>query len=319
MATVEDVATLVLGATDVSADRPIPIHTVAKWVDQRYKQLCARVRFRNKRRIGVLNVPATLNTGTVTATRDSATIALSAAADAVVTSAVIGRHIRVSTVWYKITAYATPNITIETAFTENTVTAGGYTILAREVLLDTDARWLGKVVHQRLRTTVEQRSLHALDWAAPDRVLASGGPYYYAESGRDVTTGAMILQLYPGTTTSETLNYVYWSKPSDLILTSTIPEPTDEYVLREGVLIDLFRYRASQELNAGRQDVAGFWRNESRSQVTSWEREVMEAIRADRGTDDITMMMQVLGQSISGGRGDIYDAKTELFARGNRP
>ena len=94
-----------------------------------------------------------------------------------------------------------------------------------------------------------------------------------------------------------------------------IPTEVDAYVLKEGALIDAFRYRMSQEANANRIEAAGFWRNESRAQETKWEQYIMEAARTDRGVDDVTFMLNYLGISGHGGY-DIIDAHDEVWIRG---
>jgi len=179
-------------------------------------------------------------------------------------------------------------------------------------------KWLGRFVFPRRRIEVQNRSLNMLDWGAPDRVLASGGPWYWAENGRD-ENGAVQIELYPGSSQREVLYYTYWESPQELTLLDELPKPIELYVLREGALIDLYRYRASQEANAGRHDVAGYWRNESRAQSTSWEREIMDAIRSDRSVDDVSFIYQFLGQDVRGGSYDVQNARDEIYIRGARP
>jgi hypothetical protein len=318
MATVEDVASLAISAVDVSAERPLGILQVAKWVDQRYRELAGRVRFRQLRKVGAIDIPAAILTGTVTATEGSATLVADGDAQtAIGATNIVGRHIRMHAVWYEITAYAAPNITIATPYAELAGAGLGFLLLPRFHTLDASARWLGKFVFPRRRRTLEMRAAEALDRTAPERLLASYGPLYVAEAP-NATSGAKRVELYPYTKTEETIYYTYWAIPTTLVLDTVIPQEVDPYVLREGVLIDVYRYRASQEANAGKADLAAYWRNEQRAQTTSWESQIMQATRADRGQDDVGFIYHILGLGTVWNR-DIATARDEIWARGNRP
>lgn len=322
MATVEDVAALALSAVDVTAERPIGIAQVGRWVESRYRELVARTRFRHLRRVGTIAVPAALDTGTVTVVAGSTSVTLDATAQAAVAAAggnaaITGRFLRLHTVWYEIASYAAPTITLATAYSEADVTAGGYLLLARFHTLTADVRWLGKFVFPRRRRVLTPFALHDLDRIAPERQITSDGPWYVAEAA-NASTGAKRVELYPYSLTAETISFVYWAIPAATTLDTVLPSEVDPYVLREGVLIDLYRYRASQEANAGRIEAAGYWRNEARAQATSWERQIMDAAKADRGQDDVSFIFNVLGLG-RGGRRDIVTASDEVWARGRRP
>lgn len=332
MATVEDVATLALSAVDVSAERPIGTPVVALWVMQRYRELTNRTRFRHLRRVGVLNIPAAINTGTVTATLGSTAVTADAAAQAAITaaggaSAITDRFIRLSSnaVWYEIESYSAPTITLATPFTQDDITDSGFLILPRFQVLNSAARWLGTFVFPRRRRVLGMRSYMDYDRTAPERMLTSDGPWFVAEATNQPadtlnlgTAGAKRVELYPYSLTEETVYYVFWAIPDALALTDTLPQEIDPYVLREGVLIDIFRYRASQAANAGRIEEAGYWRNESRAQSTSWEDQIREAAKADRGMDDVSFILHTSGLGTTWGR-DIVNARDFVWAQGNRP
>ena len=83
--------------------------------------------------------------------------------------------------------------------------------------------------------------------------------------------------------------------PPELARDSLIPIGIDSYVLREGALIDIMRYESAKAMQAGNVEAAAFWRNEYRAQSTSWERNILEAARTDKGSDDMTMILESHG------------------------
>lgn len=334
MATVEEVAGLALSAVDVNAERPIGLPQVGKWVVERYRELVAKSRFRHLRRLGSLRLPAAISDGTVTVTNNSATVVLDADAQAAVTAAGLGAStlgtgdwfVRFSSsIWYPVSTYAAPNLTLGNVYTEETTVGNGWLLLKHLHPLAADARWLGKFVYPRRRRALEMRSLHMLDYSAPERQLTAAGPWYVAEATNVPSTttdlgtaGRKRVELYPYSTVDDSVYYTYWALPSELGLTDSLPAEIDPYVLREGVLIDVYRYRASQMANAGNIEAAGYWRNESRAQATSWKDQLMDATKADRGQDDVSFILHATGL---GGidRRDIVTARDEVYARGNRP
>lgn len=337
MATVEEVAALALSAVDVSAERPIGLPQVGVWVVQRYREIVSKARFRQLRQIGSLTLPVAVLTGTCSVVAGSTTVALDAMATAAITAAGLGtstlgtldwyiRFAGQTATWYPITSYTSPNLTLSNAFTGAAdVTDGTFILLKRFHRLDVSARWMGKFVFPRRRRALELRSLHMLDYAAPERQLTADGPWYVSEATNvpagttDLgTAGAKRVELYPYSVTAETLYYTFWAIPDALALTDTIPQEIDPYVLREGVLIDIYRYRASQSANGGDVNGAGYWRNEARAQATSFKEQIQDAARTDRGQDDISFIYHTLGLG-GGTRRDIVTAYDEVWARGSRP
>lgn len=330
MATVEDAASLVLAAVDVSADRPIGIQLVVRWLNLRYQALVSRTRFRQLRKIGAITIPDAITAGAVTVTEGSTSVTADADLQTAITAAggagaIVGRHLRVHTVWYEIDAYAAPTITLTNAYTEEDETDAAFVLLPRFHALATEARWMGTFVYPRRRRRLRMQSLVGLDIGNPERQLTGDGPWYVAEATpvpSDTlnlgTAGAKRVELYPYSRTSETIYYTYWSVPTAFVLDDELPREIDPYVLVEGALIDLFRYRASQAANGGRIEEAGYWRNESRAQATSWERQIMDASKADRGNDDVSFIYHTLGLSSFDTR-DIQTARDEVWARGSRP
>lgn len=312
MATVEQVATEVLAAVDSSAG----LVQAGNWVAQRYRQFASKARLRHLREVGELVIPATITAGTVTATRGSTSVTADATAQAALSSSIVGRSIRVRSAWYKISAYSAPTITLSSAFSEDTATGSGYVVAQRFSSLGTDVRWLGTFVHMRLRTALRNVSPTVLDHYYPDRVLATSFPLYWAETSENDTTKAKQVEIYPYSDQSEIIHYVYWKEPSILALTDEIPSHIDSSLLREGALIDLFRFKMAQSADRGQVELAALWRNESQVQRTLWERMCLNAMKQDRGVEDISLILHRAGINPYG---DIVDARGEVYARGNRP
>lgn len=312
MATVEQVATEVLAAVDSSAG----LVQAGNWVGQRYRQFASKARLRHLREVGELVIPAVITAGTVTATQGSTSVTADATAQAALSSVIVGRSIRIRAVWYKISAYSAPTITLTSAFSEDSGAGLGYHVAQRFSSLATDVRWIGTLVHMRLRTALRNVSASVLDHYYPDRVLTSSYPLYWAEVGENDTTKAKQVEVYPYSTQAEIIHYVYWKEPSVLTLSDEIPSHCDSSLLREGALIDLFRFKMAQSADRGQVELAALWRNESQVQRTLWERMCLNAMKQDRGVDDVSFVLQKSGLHPYG---DIVDARGEVYARGNRP
>jgi hypothetical protein len=133
------------------------------------------------------------------------------------------------------------------------------------------------------------------------------------------SSGDLQVEFYPYADDSEIIHYVYWNMPSTLSITTTIPPQIDPQVLREGALIDLYRFMKAKALSMGQVDVAALLRNDEQAQMTRWERIIQEARRADRGIDDTAFILKHYGNDWGRGiRGDITDARDEIFYRANR-
>ena len=80
-------------------------------------------------------------------------------------------------------------------------------------------------------------------------------------------------------------------------------------------------YNASKMATPGagfNLEAAAYWRNEYRSQMTTWERIILDVGKNDKGVDDLTFMLQ-MSRSRGYGPGDIRNAHDEVWSRGNRP
>jgi hypothetical protein len=150
MATVDELARDIVGSLALSEAYLIAV----RWIDNRYKQLCSRVRFKHKRKIGEVQIPATYDTGTVTTTRDST--AVTGASTVWDTTPGNGAQtdwwIKPSSAWYKVSSVTNDTaLVLATAFSEDAVAAGSYSLVKRYHSLNATARWLGDFVLTRLR------------------------------------------------------------------------------------------------------------------------------------------------------------------------
>mgnify|MGYP001592307605 CR=1 FL=1 len=314
MATVEEAARGVVAALN-----GISYLLAAQWVADRYKQVFAKTRARHLRRVEQLYIPAAINTGTATFTRDSDIVTGNAAAQAVWTSDLVGRYIRGSIVWYKIiTVLPGPQLKIEKKFAEDTQSAVAYYIVSRFNALPPDARWVGDgIVAMRTRRPLQKLSIEELAIEAParDRVGAQASVYSEGQSVIDANGKVCkSLEIYPYMTTSEVYSYVVYPAPPKLKLMDQLPPEIDEHVLREGALVDAFRFKMAQAIEAGQIEAAATWRNEMRTQETKWKTWMDDAVRADRGVDDLTFILKRANSPITS-RDDITNAYDYVMSR----
>lgn len=288
-----------LGAVDTAAGYIL----ACQWVAERYSTLCSRTRFKHLRRVFEVTVPANIDDGTVTVASGSTSVTGDATASAVWTDAVVGRHIRLYTTWYEIeginrSVAAAVVLSLRSPYADQTAGAGlSYKISARRVALDPSVRWLGDFVNMYSRTPLQKRSLSSLDMEWPDRPQTGFGPYSWTELWADEVAAVAdaspkIIEFYPYPDIDTVVNYAAWMKPPVLPMDARIPDSIDPEVLKEGVLIDVMRWNASKAANSGNIEAAAYWRNEYRMQSTTWERSVLQAIATDRGTDDVSLILE---------------------------
>lgn len=292
----------------------------AKWVDNRYKEMLATVKFRSHRVIGELSLPAVVPTSsegsTVDATRGSTGITGtdSTWATSPTTSPGDDWYFRARSAWYRIASVTSNTVlTLDSAFAEDDVDDGSYSIVKRYHSLASDARRLGTFVHSRLRTDLESISLDELNIIAPGRILVGSIPRYVAEVGTD-SDGYKSVEIYPPPTKTELLYYVYWKQPTSLTVNGDIPQYIDPYVLKEGTLVDLYRFEKAASLRKGNVEAAATWANEEHKQRTRWRGMLKDARKADRGVDDVTLILDMMVNSRRGRWPDITTAREDVLA-----
>lgn len=287
MATIFEIARSSLAAINTDAN----VLLASKWVNDRFRQLASRARLRSLRRVGSLVISAPVIAGVATITRGSKFVTGDATAQAAWSTSLTGQHFKALVVWYEIINVQGNQLELEQPFAEDDVTAGAYKVVQRYTTLDKDARWLGDFLHIRRRRRIDRVSLPELNIHAPERQSVGTGPYVYVET-TSTPEGGKRVEMYPYPSLSEFISYVFWSVPSDMGPHEHVPVTVDPYMLKEGTLIDIMRYESAKAARMGQENMAAFWRNEYRAQATTWERTMLEAIRADRGSDDMTFMLE---------------------------
>lgn len=297
MATVDEVARQAL--TAVGSDAGVLLAT--KWASERYRQLSNRTKFRHLRRIGELVIPADINAGTVDCVEGSDVIVGDATAVAAWTPDIVGRYFRGRRNWYRIALVDTANnrLRLESVFTEDDATDVGYHIVPQRVRVSDTVRQLGDFVHMRLHRKLVSTGLTAMNMEHPARIVIAGsGPEVVIEIGDDLD-GCKQVEFYPYCTSQEMIRYVYWPVAAELRAGDTLPRELDEAVLRDGVLIDVMRFEMSKALKANQPEVAATWRNEARTQETTWQNRIDEAVKADRALDDVTLILHTRGRPVA--------------------
>lgn len=315
MPTLESIAAQVVASVGGEIGYPL----VAEWVKARYQQVATRVKLKHLRQLGQVNIPAAITTGTATAVRGLDFIAISDVTAAAFPPSLAGWFIRVETVWHEVLDYmptATStvyHIRLKAPYTESVgVTGSAYTLVSRYTPVDPRAAWLGNSwVHARHRRPLTRTTMDRLNLLAPYRPLVgTGGPQWIAE-GPEIN-GVKTVEVYPYTTTVEALFYVYWQDVPEVSLTEELSARMKPYALKEGALIDCYRYLMNQALQKDKVDVAGFYRNEMRTQETMWERYFKELVQSDQGEEDGQMILKTLRGNH--GSGDIKNARDQVWS-----
>ena len=308
MATVAEVARSLLAST--TSDAGLVLAT--RWIGERFAELTGSHRFKSLRRVDEFVVPSIIATGTVSIALDSQTVTGNAAAQAAwANQGLAGRFFKTDDYLYEIDAQTTANtLRLKSPYAEATVADGTYEIFKRFHKLHPDARWIGTMTLDR--RALDRVSIATLDYNAPGRRADRERPVLFAEVGNSAD-GRKQVEVYPLPSTDAVLvRYVFWPKPVRLKQSDTIPTFIDPSVLKEGALVDLCQFEMTRALRTGSVEPASVWRNEARAQRTSWEVAKRDAIRADRGSDDVEL---ILAHGRSSADRDITTAYDEVVTR----
>jgi len=321
MATTEEIARDLLASMNTDAG----FLNAVKWLDARYRELCSRFRPRHLRQIGEVQLPSRVSTGTVATTRDTLGVAgsstswLTAPLPTTASDDLGGNwYFRAESAWYKISLItASGTIALATAYSEDGGSSKAYNIVKRHHSLSSGARWLGDAVLTRLRIPIRVISHDALNRESPGRTIVGHYPDTMVQVGTD-SSNHLSVEFYPYNDESEIVHYVYWDMPTTLATTTTIPPQVDAHILKEGALIDLYRYMKANALDKGNVEAAAVYRNDEHAQRTVWENYIKQAQRADRGVDDLTLMLTAVGRAGPPQGEDIRNARDQIYYRGNR-
>jgi hypothetical protein len=167
VATVREVARDAMGSVGSIDDLPF----VAKAIDNRYKELVAKVPFRHLRALGELVVSAVVETGTVEITRGETDLDGSSTtwATSPGTGARTEWFVKPATAWYRLASVTDDtNIVLASAFAEDDQDGVAYDLVQRYYTLPSTVRWLGKFVHTRMRARLDFASMEEMDHLYPD-------------------------------------------------------------------------------------------------------------------------------------------------------
>lgn len=310
---VKDIARSAAAAVDCSAG----IVLVSQWVSERYRQFVRRGHLRSLRTVEHLRLPAPVTAGTMAITLGSATAVPNAAAITALGTATdyADHYIRFApgTTWYAVESWTGGVLRLTSAVTDNTATTAGYTMVQRYHDLPENIRWATSFVHDRFFRELRQRTTEEMNLFWPSRVLVGPPPVSYAEAPRSAQ-GRKRVEFYPYMATAETVHYIAWSIPPVLGYDDEIPSEIDTEMLKEGTLIDIYRWEAAKALRAGQADVAATLGNYARQQATQWYgRDVPEAVAAERAMDDIQMILETAGGNTRGPGRDIMSARDQVW------
>ena len=320
MSTLDELSRDILASTITTAGAP----AIWRWANNRYQEMVARVKFRHLRKQGELSLPAVVDTGTITATRGSVTVTPDATAQAAwLTSPGVATHefwyLRARSGWYKVASVdaLAATITLTSAFAEDTVTAGSYKLVKRIHPLASTARWMGAFYLHRVRLELETVSLTELDILFPGRVVVGHYPTHVAQVGLS-SSNILTVEIYSPPTETELISYVYWELPSALSSSTTIPAVIDSYTLKEGIMIDVFRFEKLTALRKGNAEVGAVFANEEAKQRKIWDEKIKDAIRTSRGSDDITLLLEMFHGRTKANR-EQRTAHDYVYDNWNRP
>lgn len=313
--TIEAVARQLIASVDSDAGYLL----ASQWIIKRYGELAIKAKLRHLRQVGQVSTPASITAGAVTITRGNRVVSCDATALAAWTTSLAGWHIRIRVNWYEIISHnlTTGALTLLADYEEDDAADATYILVQRWVPLVPDVSYLGDTfLNPRRRFPLDLKDFGELDRLAPSRSAISGSATLVAEAPQ-LPDGRKRVEFYPYSSTSESYVYVYWRSVDQLTYSDVLPPSVPSYILIEGALIDLFRYKMSQAANANNGESAAFWRNEMRTQETKWKDHLVEAIGADRGEDDTTFILKHLGASF--GPTDITTARDHILAGWNWP
>lgn len=308
--TVEDVVRAACAALD-SKDG---IVLGEQWCSERIADVASRTALGQLRAIGAVRIPAVVTAGTIDATLGSTAVTGDSTAVAAWSPDMVGRYFSTTGgVWYEIAGVEITSATVATLrlavpFAETTVADGAYRVVARHVAL-VPARRLGEFVHLGRGVQLDMSTQADMAMYNPERQYWTGGPLCVIDVGTD-EDGNRVVEFYPYSQDPEIVQYVYWKPPPLLQMTDHIPPYMDLYALKQGVMIDVYRYLASRAARQNQFEAAAYYRNEMRAQETKWEQYVLQILSQDRGLEDAHFRVQSSLGLHSGG--DIMTARQHV-------
>lgn len=334
---IDDVARDALAAVGSNAG----VLQAIRWASARYRQLANRGKLKALRKIDQIVIPAAITDGVVTVTRGSNVIVGDATAQAAWklgystvnpddlpppaesgTHTVVGRYFRYRRVWYKVSGLDPSfNLVLNVPVAEDSSASVNYKLVQRHTRMPVDARFIGGFVQQRLWRPLAQMNLEELNLTNPERIFVAGtGPESWTIIGDD-EDGARLVEFYPYPLRNEAILFSYYQRSPELLPGTVLPVELDVESLKQGVLIDIFRYEMSMAIRANMVEQAAIWRNEARAQEKTWEDRMQELYRVDRADDDdVKVILHTQGPPVFGDFTFIRTARQDAISRlGNFP
>lgn len=310
----------------------------AQWISQRYRELCAKAKFRHLRQYGQIYLAAPIQSGTCTVTLDSPTIQLDSVALAACQAdpflqfpdGFTGLFFRpqTGTVWYRIAQCTSAGVlTLETPFAQDNnwfvmsgISQSGITfyITPRYLELDPTVRQLGVFVCDFMYRPLELRSELELDRWWSNRPWVWSYPQWVAElnSNRNATGYPKQVEIAPWPLQSVTCHYTYWENPPGLSWDDFIPPTIDPDILRSGAMGDAAANAAGKAVRMGKLEEAAYWTNISNQNITRFEQKAARAIRNDRGAEDLAFTLRRNGWKPPIDWDPLKDAFDQFIAQG---
>lgn len=168
----------------------------------------------------------------------------------------VGRAFRIANdnIWYKITAVAGQNLTLDTIFVGETAAGVNYFIITPLYAVPT-IRWITSVV---LAPFGELEELHPekMTELHPYRSLAPGVPRNWVKQGIDQGSGKRLIELFPYADAIHRLEISGYSDLSEPTLTSSPIKEVDDDALVVFGIAKAFEYRAQLAAGNGQADKA---------------------------------------------------------------
>lgn len=283
---VEELAREVVGSVDAEEGYLI----AQRWISNRYQEIAALLPLKTLLKFGETTIPAAIHEGTITVARGSEGVTGSGTNWG---AHLKGWFLKREMGWYEIEKVDSPTqLTLLSPYAEGNAAGVGYWIVNRRVPLAPGVRRL-QVMRAGGRH-LDYIGAAEMDLSYADRWLVSDYPQVAAEVGIDSTVSPTVrlYEFYPYPRNGCVVSYTYHENPTQLKMEDELPDFIDSGMLKEGTLIDLFRFEMGRALKEGRTQEAGFWRNEMRAQQTLWEQRLREVPINTGATDSGTFILR---------------------------
>ncbi len=257
------------------------------WVKHRYMELASKGPLKPFRKLAEVNIPAVIAKGKATPEQGSKFVTADVDALPLWTQDIVGRYIRFVSNWYEIAATTNIGLELVSNYSEEILDSSPapltYTIAERRTSIEPNVRWVGAFINMRMGWEVRRMGLDSMDRAAPQRNFLGSTPYVYTEIGIN-ENNQRVFEFYPYPEQEAMLRYTAYQTPDfDTLKPETVlPWVISPYLLVEGVMVDVFRKKASDATDSA---MTQLWLNEARRQETRW-RSMQAQFEKESSTED---------------------------------